>query len=162
MARSIAAPIGIIVACLFLLWQTFAMTSAYSASELFGPAFFPRFVLGALIFVSALQIGQEAMRRRPAAPESVGARPDPIAFAATLAAAVAYVVAMQYLGFLPATLAFQAAIFSLVFGMRNLRGIVLLPALLTTGYFVIFLRLLELPLPQGHWVFRDLSRFLYY
>lgn len=161
MVRNIAAPGGIIVASLFLLWQTAGMTSAYAASELFGPAFFPRVILSALIVVSALQIGHEVRRRRAAEPGG-SARPDLAAFGITLAAAVGYVLSMQYVGFLPATLVFQAAIFALVFRMRNLTGMVLLPGLLTAVYFVIFLRILELPLPQGHGIFREISQFLYY
>ena len=102
------------------------------------------------------------LRRRAAEPVSGGVRPDIATFAATLAAVTGYVMGMQYFGFLPATLVFQSAIFSLVFGIRNLQGVVLLPVLLTGGYFVIFLRILELPLPQGHGVFREISRFLYY
>ena len=69
---------------------------------------------------------------------------------------------MQYVGFVPATLIFQAALLAGVFGVRTVRGIVLLPTILTGVYFVIFLRLLELPLPQGYGPFRALSRLIYY
>lgn len=161
MMRSIAAPGGIIVGSVFLLWQTAGLTSAYAASELFGPAFFPRVVLGGLVVVSVLQMAQELMRRRTTVPEE-RARPDVRGFAITLAATIAYVWTMRQVGFLPATLIFQAVIFAFVFGMQNLRGIVLMPVLLTSVYFVIFLRLLELPLPQGRGLFRELSRALYY
>lgn len=166
MGRSIAAPGIILAACLILMWQTGGMVSAYSASELFGPAFFPRAILGALIAVSALQILHAARRHGAAAPDPAAGvapgRPDLGGFAIALALAAGYVVAMQHVGFLPATLAFQSALFVLVFGMRSVRGVVLLPALLTGLYFVIFLRLLELPLPQGQGVFRALSRAIYY
>jgi putative tricarboxylic transport membrane protein len=162
MARSIAAPAGVIVLSLVLLWQTAGMHSAYSADELFGPAVFPRVVLGGLVFVSVLQIAQELVRRPAAAAGTQRFRLDIRAFAVTLAAAVAYVFAMGYVGFLPATLAFQSVIFVAVFGMRSAAGMVLLPAVLTGIYFIIFLRLLELPLPQGYGPFRELSRFIYY
>ncbi|MDN2565594.1 tripartite tricarboxylate transporter TctB family protein [Aquibium sp. A9E412] len=164
MIRTIAPPGGMIAACGFLLWQTADMTSAYAASALFGPAFFPRLVLGGLILVSLLQI-VDAVRRHRAGTVPGGAaagRPDVAGFLVALAATALYVVAMRFVGFLPATLVFQAALFALVFGMRDRRGLVYLPALLTALYYVIFLRLLELPLPQGRGVFRELSRFLYY
>lgn len=162
MARGILAPGGIVVVCLLLLWQTTGMQSAYAADELFGPAFFPRIVLGGLVLVSLLQVVQELLRRSSGPAETRRLAPDVRGFAVTLSAAAAYIMAMQYVGFLPATLFFQSAIFAVVFGMRTARGIVLLPAILTGIYFVIFLRLLGLPLPQGYGPFRELSRLIYY
>lgn len=171
MTRSIAAPGVILAACLILMWQTGGMVPAQSASGMFEPAFFPRAILGALMAVSALQIIHEVRRHRAErtgpAPQGTQAdggaqTPDIIGLVTALALAGGYVVAMQHVGFLPATLAFQSALFALVFRMRGLRGIVLLPALLTGLYFLIFLRLLELPLPQGQGVFRALSRAIYY
>ncbi len=171
MIKTIIPPSAMMVACIFLMWQALGFTSSYSASTFYGPAFFPSVVLGALILISLLQIAHVLRSHaRPSAEYACAEgeedvrhdRPDIAAFAITLSAAILYVVGMQYVGFLPATVVFQAAIFGLVFGMRTLNGLVLLPGLLTTIYFIIFLRLLELPLPQGQGVFRQLSRLVYY
>ena len=88
MARSMAAPGVIIVICLFLFWQTASMRSAYAADELFGPAFFPRVVLGGLLVVSVMQMVQQ-LARRAAAAEETPPPMDAAAFAVTLAAAAA-------------------------------------------------------------------------
>lgn len=171
MTRTVAPPCAMIALGLFLLWQTLDFTSSYSASSFYGPAFFPRLVLGGLILVSLLQLvhalrahvrDRSARTGSNAEASAPRDRLDIAAFAITLGAAVLYVVGMQYLGFLPATLIFQALIFGLVFRMRNLQGLVLLPGLLTTIYFLVFLRVLELPLPQGQGMFRELSRLIYY
>lgn len=162
MLGKLAMPGALIAISLFLLWQTVGMTSSHAASELFGPAFFPRVVLVGLLLVSALQIIGEVLRHR--AVQDRGSRPRLHlgAFMVTIVVTALYIVAMQHAGFIPATLAFQAIILGVVFRLRSLTGLILLPSALTAGYFVIFIRILELPLPQGQGMFREFSRLVYY
>src|SRR5690625_583768 len=148
MLGKLAMPGALIAISLFLLWQTVGMTSSHAASELYGPAFFPRLVLVGLILVSALQIIGDVLRHRSVQDRSSG-RLHLGAFMITIVVTALYVVAMQHAGFIPATLAFQAIILGVVFRLRSLAGLILLPSALTAGYFVIFIRILELPLPQG-------------
>lgn len=161
--REFVAPTGIAAAAIFLLYITTGFRSPYAQSEIFGPASFPRVVLIGLIAVSFIQLLRLVMRSRtePPHPEP-SAQFDWLRFTAALAALIGYIILMRFTGFLPATLTFQVAILVVVFGWRDLRMVLGVPAGLTFLYFIIFVRLLDLPLPQGYGWFRQLSRALYF
>lgn len=162
-ARELFAPIGISAASAFLLYVTTSFTSPYAQSEIFGPAFFPRAILLGLIAVSLIQLTRALMRGRTELPHAALSAPaDWSRFAAALAASIGYVALMKFTGFLPATLVFQAVLLLVVFGWRDFRMLLGIPAGLTLFYFIIFVRLLDLPLPQGYGWFRQLSRALYF
>jgi putative tricarboxylic transport membrane protein len=155
-------PIGVIAGSLYLWYLTLGFKTMYAQSETFGPAFFPRFILGGLVLVSVLQlIRLAAARARTAAGEAS----DPLHWPdllALLGLSLGYVVLMKTTGFLPATFLFQGAVLSIIFRQRNLKLLLGVPAVLTAIYFFIFVRVLQMPLPQGYGWFREFSRLVYF
>lgn len=156
-----------VVGSAFLWNHSLEISSRIANSGTVGPAFLPRLVLTGLILVGLVQLGQVIVSRRGIAPP--GAQDDApaesfywwdLAIGATLSG---FYVALLYLtGFVPATLLFQAAMLVLVFRQFSIKMVILVPLALTTAYFVIFIRLLEMPLPQGTGWFRTFSRIVYY
>jgi hypothetical protein len=121
-----------------------------------GPAFYPRIVIGltAVLALWVLVADVLAHRgRRPAAPAAAGRPNYPLVLASFLAFG-AYVLALPYLGFRVATLAYVAGAAALLARPRGARGWakVLVLAVLTTfiTYFAFEHYLLVL-LPRGRW-----------
>jgi hypothetical protein len=161
--RELIAPIGIIAASAFLLHTTAGFKSPHAQSEIFGPAFFPQATLLGLIAVSLVQAIRALINQRAdLLHDTVSAPLEWVRFVAALTASVGYVALMKLTGFLPATLVFQAILLFVVFGWRDMRMVLGVPAGLTLLYFIIFVRLLDLPLPQGYGWFRQFSRVLYF
>ncbi|TYC67798.1 tripartite tricarboxylate transporter TctB family protein [Stappia sp. BW2] len=128
--------------------------------------FWPKLVCGALAVVSFLQLLQQAVGLRASLQSaSAGTRSsvDP-AYVARLVLIggliLAYFFALQWLGFVIATLLFLwAASFATPYS--NLTAKLLFSPLFTFGLCLFFTRGLSLPLPRGQGIFYDLSLLLY-
>lgn len=160
--RKWVAPLGVIAGSLYLWYLTLGFRTAYAQSETFGPSFFPQLVLAGLILVSVLQIVRLALAREQPVAERTA---EPFHWGdliAAVAISAAYVALMKATGFLPSTFLFQTVLLFVIFRQRSLKILLGVPAILTTIYFLIFVRALEMPLPQGHGWFREFSQIVYF
>ncbi|HSR12982.1 MAG TPA: tripartite tricarboxylate transporter TctB family protein [Thermodesulfobacteriota bacterium] len=135
-----------------------------------GSGFWPILVLGlavvlsAILFLSSLsKKGAKAKKedQEPAAPESPAerGRARRVVFAAS-AATLAYIFAMQWLGFGVATL-FYVLAFTVILGERRRWVLILSPVLVTVFILIVFSKFISIPFPRGVGVFADLSRILF-
>ncbi|MGH8680401.1 MAG: tripartite tricarboxylate transporter TctB family protein [Burkholderiales bacterium] len=121
-----------------------------------GPAFYPRIVIGttAALALWVLVADVLARRRRLPAAAAAAGRPNYALVLASFLAFGAYVIALPYLGFRVATLAYVAGAAALLARPRGARGWlkVLVLAVLTAfvTYFAFEHYLLVL-LPRGRW-----------
>lgn len=146
----------------------FALTLRYPDSLRY-PLLYPQLLLvaiAALFYLLAVREGRARGRHRPAVnaatrgtadarPITSGSTPPTasyplgvLRFLATAALAVLYVATWQWAGYFLDTFLFTA-ILLIVLGERRLVFIAGLPALLTAVVYVVFFRLLYLPLPLG-------------
>lgn len=167
MSRSWAIPSGLVLGSMYLGYESLSITSSFTQSATVGPAFFPRIALAGMIVIGLLQLGYALFTReaatQPPADHQVSAPKfywwDLIA---TVGLGCLYVALMRVIGFIPATLLFQSALLFVVFRQRGAKVVVGVPLVLTAIYFVVFVRLLEMPLPQGYGIFRAFSQIAYY
>lgn len=71
---------------------------------------------------------------------------------AGLAAIIAYVLFLDYLGFILATAALNFALL-LLFGVRNILSLAVFPAAISLAVYGVFYKLLVVPLPEGLFYF---------
>ncbi len=121
-----------------------------------GPAFYPRIVIGltAVLALWVLVADILARRRRPAAIPSAAERPNYALVLASFLAFGAYVLALPYLGFRLATLAYVAGAAALLARPRGARGwvkVLVLAVLTTIVVYVAFEQYLLVLLPRGRW-----------
>ena len=141
--------LAVLAASLFL----FALTLDLKPSPLvpIGPGFYPRIVLGITAVLAAALFLFDLFGAQRAA-SGPGAN-----YALVLAVFVIfglYVGALPYLGFRLATLAFVAALQSVLDPPKTRRGwiVVALTALVTTAVcYIVFERYLQVLLPRGRW-----------
>lgn len=154
------APAGFFAASVYLWGVASNFRGAVGRYELIGPAFFPKILLAAIIGVSALALLRHFIARRQ------GGDTDTAAIhigdlALAVAITIAYVAALHLVGFILATLAFQALMLGAVFRDRRWRIVCGVPVVLTTLFFVIFIELMGVPLPRGSGPFHQLNLLLY-
>jgi putative tricarboxylic transport membrane protein len=145
----------------------FALTLSYPSS-LHYPLLYPQLLMGAIAVLFYLLAVREGRARGGhaaanaavqgsghAAGAATGSRPPAstyplglLRFLATAALAVLYVATWEWAGYFLDTFLFTA-ILLIVLGERKLIFIIGLPALLTVVVYVVFFRLLYLPLPLG-------------
>jgi len=164
-------PAVLIGGAVYLWYVASGIEPGFARTEVIGPAFFPKLLLAGLILVSLLQLaraGVARLRDVDSARAATKGEASPakrfylLDLLLALFLTAGYVALLRRIGFLPATLLFQGALIFFVFRQRTLKFCAGVPALLTVIYFVIFIRLMEMPLPQGQGIFRELSQFLYY
>ena len=135
----------------------FALTLRYPDSLRY-PLLYPQLLLiaiAALFYLLALREGR-AHGGHPAANAVTSGSTTPVAsnplgllrFLATAVLAVLYVATWEWVGYFLDTFLFTA-ILLIMLGERKLVFIIGLPALLTAVVYVVFFRLLYLPLPLG-------------
>ena len=157
-----AAQICLIAACLGLWFLSTRFGASGVQSKSFGPAFFPQLILAGLILVFVLQI-VGSIRPRSAQRSKVDRNTlHWFDLASMLGITAGYIALLILTGFVPATLAFQIAVLFVVFRQRETKVLFWVPAGLTCLYFLVFIRGLQMPLPQGYGVFREISQIIYY
>lgn len=152
---------GCLVAITVWLWiLTGQFQGGVGRYEVLGPSFFPKILLGALALVAMLQIVRGIAFGRGGAG---GTKPEIHwrNLATALGVTAAYAGALGYAGFLLSTAVFQALLLALVFGYRTPAIVVGVPVGLTALYGGIFLKLMNVPLPRGRWLFAEFSRLFY-
>lgn len=81
-------------------------------------------------------------------------------FTVMAALCVGYFWGLQTLGFILATLTFLWIAVPFI-GIRNRWGTLLFSPVFTFGLMLLFVRVLELSLPRGAWIFREISLLFY-
>lgn len=122
-----------------------------------GPEMWPIIVLGAIIILSALQVFLSAF----------GGKESSISFENLTAQVLlamgllgAYIYSFEYIGFLIATLLFQWIFIALINQYRNKRY-VFAPIVVTVLIFILFVKVMYVPLPRGMGLFRAFSSLFY-
>jgi hypothetical protein len=141
------------------LWPLTSEFGQIGRYQVLGPSFWPRILLIGLLGLSALTIGQSIQRsvRSSAAPAPVGRQPYRLL--AAIGLCFGYVAILPWLGFTVGTCAF-AVVFLLSMGASRPSVILWTSLVLTGSLFILFITILNAPLPPGQGVFLDITRFL--
>jgi hypothetical protein len=159
------AAAGSVLFFAFLLWQALALREAGRSGEM-GSAFWPMLALGACTLLSlawlvALVRGGRSPADTPPAeetPAETWGRRRKVGL--SVAALLLYLVALPWIGFVLATLAF-VLVFALGLGERRRSVLAVSPVLVTTIVVLVFARFIAIPLPRGAGVFATFSRLFY-
>ena len=160
----------ILVFFLFLLINSLKLHEIRRFGEM-GSGFWPIVILSTATILSAfillssiLQIkkgkGKEAPEKALSPEELASRKKQRNIVILSAAATLAYIFAMQAIGFALATLLYVLA-FILVLGERRKSVLIVSPAVVTALILVVFSRLIAMPLPKGIGFFADLSRFFF-
>jgi putative tricarboxylic transport membrane protein len=159
----------ILVFFLFMLFESFKLHEIRRFGDV-GSGFWPILVLAlasilsASLLFSSLRKGKKKGEKEsevPPSPDSIAARKRArnIVILSSLAT-LAYIFAMQWVGFAIATLLYVLA-FILILGERRKWVVIFSPLLVTVFILVVFSKFISIPFPKGIGVFADLSRFLF-
>ena len=158
MGRDTLTGLVVLAASLVLFWATLGLERHPMVPV--GPGFYPRIVLGitaalGLLLVLLDVLGRRGAVAKPAEPAGAGTvRPNYALVVTAFAVFTAYVLALPYLGFRIATLAFLVVMQVVLQPPRGVRRwvVVLAVALVATGAsYYAFERYLHVLLPRGLW-----------
>lgn len=125
--------------------------------ESLGPDFWPRWVLGGLVVLGLLLVGQGLERKRTGADVHLWKdTKNPRRLLTGIALLLGYLALINVLGFTLATLLFLVLLIY-VLGGRHVTALAVAPVVVTAAILLIFGRILFVPLPRGIGVFRDIS-----
>ncbi|QCK86126.1 tripartite tricarboxylate transporter TctB family protein [Phreatobacter aquaticus] len=116
-----------------------------------GPAVVPR-IIAAILFVAAGALVWYALRGQSEVIEEPLDIPKKQRIGTMVLVTATYAAALEPVGFLPSTIAYLA-IFAVVLGLRRWVLIAAYAVLLPSAIYVIFGKLLKVPLPPTHWPF---------
>ncbi|KJS23225.1 MAG: hypothetical protein VR72_02195 [Clostridiaceae bacterium BRH_c20a] len=143
----------------YKLTYSFKQISKY---DVMGPGFWPRivlvFLMGLIIFAIVIEIRK--MIKKVSQEEDKNQKISYKKFIFALVVSFGYFFIMRYVGFVIATLVFQG-MFLFVQGVRQVKILILTPSVLTLLLFILFIKLMYLPLPKGIGIFRSFSLLLY-
>lgn len=154
MGRDTITGIVVFAASLALLWATLGIES--NSLVPVSPALYPRIVLGITAALAAMLVVADVRARRQAVPAENVPRPR-LRYAMVVAMFAlfgAYVLALPYVGFRIATVAFVAAMQAALEPPRGWRrwAIVAIVAVVTTAViYYTFDQYLQVLLPRGRW-----------
>ncbi len=153
MGRDGIAGLVVLVASLALYWATLSIQSNPLVPV--SPAFYPRLVLGVSAILSCALVATDvrAARKRPR-PAPTQPRPRYGMVAILFAIFAVYVVALPYLGFRVATVAFLAVMQSAIDPPRGRRRVIVVAAVAlatTLVTYYTFDSYLQVLLPRGLW-----------
>ena len=141
------------------LWPMTGQFGQIGRYQVLGPSFWPRIILIGLLALSALTIGQSIQRsvRSSAAPTPV--ERQHYRLLAAIGLCFGYVAVLPWLGFTVGTFVFSV-VFLLIMGASRPSVILWTSLVLTASLFVLFITVLNAPLPPGQGLFLDITRFL--
>jgi hypothetical protein len=137
------------------------------AHEALGGAFWPRMVLLLLVGLTMFHI-IGCLRKRdnardtetPSGKQSLEMANIRARVVPALLSLVAYGILMKHLGFIISSLIFQAVFLYILERQVSWRNLVV-PFVLTSVLFILFVRVMALPLPRGTGIFREFSHLFY-
>ena len=160
---------GFIIAASIFFFILTLQIEAVAGYEKMGPAFWPRFNLIGMIILSGIIIlrsllSTERHDRDEVATEENLERPASLSnlkYVFYCAAILfGFILAISYLGFLPT--AFMATAGLIYFLGERKKWLVLLVSFgLVAGIYLLFGKLMYVPMPRGVWIFEKLSYLLY-
>jgi len=160
---------GFIIAASIFFFILTLKIEVVAGYENMGPAFWPRFNLIGMIILSGIimlrslirtgkhDTGEAAAEENPAKP----ARLSHLKYVFYCAAILfGFILAISYLGFLPT--AFVATAGLIYFLGERKKWLVLLVSFgLVAGIYLLFGKLMYVPMPRGVWIFEKFSYLLY-
>jgi len=167
--KSLAPYAALFAGAAYLYHEAGAFTSAARPGQL-GPDFWPRAVLALLMIVCGIEVVRRALLARTSdAPRAANAKevtvePDavqryPRLLGAGIALTIAYVLALDWLGFFVAT-ALYLALFMVVGCYRRARVIAASSILGSLAFVYVFMKIVYVSLPLGRGPFKALSVWL--
>lgn len=154
--------VGVTAVAIYLYRVTYEMPT-FPRHGTLGPAYFPRLLLIGII-VSAIGLLLLSLLERASQPSPQSEETYPHSGRKLLLVVgliFAYFTSMTRVGFLLSTVLFQAIFLLISFQVRNPRWLVGVPVALTSLLFLIFIKLMYVPLPRGEGVFRTVSLWFY-
>ena len=128
-----------------------------------GPEFWPQIILGCMILVSGALTVSNILKWRKSAKEDPGAAPekelDWYKFAGSIMLIMAYVALMKTIGFLVLTPLLIIGTMFLI-GKTSIKMTSFTVVSIMVLVYVVFGKLLYVPLPRGHGIFHHMSIFL--
>ena len=152
----------------FMLYESLDLLGQGRPGEV-GSGLWPFMALAVSLALSLLMLVASVKQRRAAAGE---ASPEPSAAARaearrqrttvclSIAAFLAYILLIPWIGFILATLVYILA-FALALGERRRWVLALSPFLVTAVIVAVFAKFITIPFPKGVGVFAELSRLFY-
>jgi hypothetical protein len=131
-----------------------------------GPAFWPKTILSIIILLSGLLFIRNLvtilLRREQTKPrETSDSQKDwTIRLVVTIALSLLYGFSVPYAGFLLSVFLFQSIQLSIL-RVKKISVLFLFPFVMTVIFYLIFIRILHMPLSRGTGVFLTLSRLFY-
>jgi putative tricarboxylic transport membrane protein len=144
----------VLAASLALFWATLGLERHPMVPV--GPGFYPRIVLGVTAATALLLVVLDVLARRRAVPavRAGGQHPNFRLVLLVYGVFAAYVIALPWLGFRVATLAFlvaMPAVLDLPRTPRKWAGVAVLAVATTAATYIIFESYLHVLLPRGLW-----------
>ena len=154
----------ILVGSLLLYWVTgtFGTGTVLQGAQM-GPAFWPRFILGAIILLTGIvSVGTiKKISKEKAWGESLMTMDrGKVRFFAAIGLGVAYLTLLPILGFIAITPIFMI-LFMLLLGEKSKVWIIGVSFAMTAVIVVMFTKAMYVPLPRGVWLFREFSLLFY-
>lgn len=154
----------IFVASLLLFWATgsFEKQTVLQGAEM-GPAFWPRFILGALILLAGIvSVGtiRKIIKEKAWGESLLTMDRGKVRFFAAIGLCIAYLVLLPIAGFIAITPFFMIT-FMVLLGEKSWGWILLISIAMTAIIVVLFTKAMYVPLPRGEWLFREFSLLFY-
>ena len=159
----------ILVFFLFMLLESFKLQEIRRFGEI-GSGFWPILILALASLLSAILLISSLMKRKEKGGKEAGEFSSPESIASrtrarrivviSSVATLAYIFAMQWIGFALATL-FYVLAFIVILGERRKWVLVFSPVLVTVFILVVFSKFIAIPFPKGIGIFAELSRFFF-
>ncbi|MCM3759535.1 tripartite tricarboxylate transporter TctB family protein [Alkalihalobacillus oceani] len=168
---NLALSIATIIFSIFFFIYTLQIPASSSTS--IGPEFWPRVVLISLAIMGiVLLIKSLREMKRPAIVEESISETEKVEeefeveevhksrYLIIILALFVYILSLSFIGFVPTT-PFMLIGIALIIGMRKWYSMALTGVLGTACFIYLFANTLNIPLPRGVGIFRELSYFLY-
>jgi putative tricarboxylic transport membrane protein len=152
---------GVSIALLLFSYRPQA-SSPYTS---LGGMFWPRILLWGILLLSACLLGITCFLRRLATTavegaEGVGRGKYPKTVVYVFFACFGYFLLLDMIGFIFATLLFLCAML-LILGIRSKRKVAIFSITTVAIFWLVFVKLLLVPLPRGSGIFREISVLLF-
>jgi hypothetical protein len=156
---------GFILALSAFLFYVATTFPRLKVSDRLGSAFWPEVILSIVIILSACMFIGNMVRVRKGKPERQSrvqhaSREDSLRLTFVIILSLLYAFCVPYLGFLLCIVVFQV-IFLLLLKVKKIVTVVLYPLAITLCVYIVFIKILYIPLPRGRGIFLTLSRIFY-
>lgn len=122
-----------------------------------GSGTWPKIILAMIIILSAFQVFLSSFRDKESPISFENVTPQVLLVIGLLGV---YIFSLEYIGFLIATLFFQWIFIALLNQYRN-KLYAVAPIVVTVSIFVLFVKIMYVPLPRGMGLFRAFSSLFY-